>query len=451
MLFKQCSDLVGWVQTFAPLFSVRVWPFAQALLLGAIMAPGKRTVSSILRVLGLGGVIHFQNYHRVLNRAQWSSLEAARRLFQELVGAFGTRGPLVLGLDETIERRWGRRIAVRGIYRDAARSSKAVTNKTSGLRWLSVQLLVRVPWAQKIWALPFLTALAPSAGYYQRRGRQPQNLTDRTKQVVLQVRRWASQRSLIFVADSAYSVLELLAWCQRLRVTLIVPIRLDAALFGPAPSRRPTQKGRPRLKGRRLPTLAARLKNRQTAWRRLWVHWYGQGKRRVEVASGTALWYHSGKVPVPIRWVLVRDPRGRFETRALLSTNPSQSAQEILELFTRRWQVEVTFEEARAHLGLETQRQWNSKAIQRTTPVLLGLFSVVTLMAHRLQQQAAHSLRPRGAAWYSKSRVSFSDALACVRDHLWKKSFCMSEENYESQEFRNRWMSHFADLLCYAQ
>ena len=451
MLFKQCSDLVGLVQTFAPLFSVRVWPFAQALLLGAIMAPGKRTVSSILRVLGLGGVVHFQNYHRVLNRAQWSALGAARRLFQELVGAFGARGPLVLGLDETIERRWGRQIAARAIYRDAARSSKAVTNKTSGLRWLSVQLLVRVPWAQKIWALPFLSALAPSAGYYQRRGRRPQNLTDRTKQVILQVKRWASQRTLIFVADGAYAVLELLAWCQRLQVTLIVPVRLDAALFAPAPSRRPTQKGRPPLKGRRLPTLAARLTNHKTPWCRLWVHWYGQGKRRVDVASGTAVWYHSGKVPVPIRWVLVRDPRGRFESRALLSTDPSQSAQEILELFTRRWQVEVTFEEARAHLGLETQRQWNSKAIQRTTPVLLGLFSVVTLMAHHLQQQAPHSLRPRGTAWYSKSRVSFSDALACVRDHLWKKSFCMSEEKYESPKFQNRWMNHFADLLCYAQ
>ena len=163
MLFNPDSDLVGLLQSFAPLFSARVWPYAQALLLGAILAPGKRTVSSILRVLGLGSLVHFQNYHRVLNRAQWSALGAAHCLFQELVQAFGTRGPLVFGLDETIERRWGRCIAARGIYRDAARSSKAVTNKTSGLRWLSVQLLARVPWAQTTWALPFLTALAPSA------------------------------------------------------------------------------------------------------------------------------------------------------------------------------------------------------------------------------------------------------------------------------------------------
>ena len=140
MSFNRDSDLVGLPQTFALLFSARVWPYAQALLLGAILAPGKRTVSAILRVLGLGSLVHFQNYHRVLNRAQWSPLGAAQRLFQELVRAFGARGPLVFGLEETLERRWGRCIAARGIYRDAARSSKAVTNKTSGLRWLNAQL-----------------------------------------------------------------------------------------------------------------------------------------------------------------------------------------------------------------------------------------------------------------------------------------------------------------------
>jgi len=451
MLFHQTSDLVGLLQTFAPLFSGRVWPYAQALLLGAILAPGKRTVTAILRVLGLGGLVHFQNYHRVLNRAQWSTLDGARRLFHTLVQAFVPSGPLVFGLDETIERRWGRRIAARGIYRDAARSSKAVTNKTSGLRWLSVQLLARVPWAQKIWGLPFLTALAPSARYYQSRGRQPQNLTARAKQVILQVKRWAPKRVLIFVADSAYAVLELLAWCRRLHVTLIVPLRLDAALFAPAPKSRRGQKGRPRLKGRRRPTLAARLKDRRTRWQRCWVNWYGRGRTKVEVTTGTALWYHSGKVPVPIRWVLVRDPLGAFETRALLSTDLSLSAQEIVELFTRRWQVEVTFEETRAHLGIETQRQWNPKAIQRATPILLGLFSVVTLMAHHLQRQSAGVLRPRACAWYAKGHPSFSDALAGVRAHLWQESFCLSGQPTDSQKLRRRLMNHFADLLCYAQ
>jgi hypothetical protein len=358
---------------------------------------------------------------------------------------------LVFGLDETIERRWGRRIAARGIYRDAARSSKAVTNKTSGLRWLSVQLLARVPWAEKIWALPFLTVLAPSARYYQQRGRQPQKLTDRARQAIGQVKRWAPGRALIFVADSSYAVLELLAWCQRLPVTLITPLRLDAALFAPALKPRPGQNGRPRLKGAALPKLAARLKNRKTQWQRLWVDWYGQGQRRVEVTTGTAVWYHSGQVPVPIGWVLVRDPLGRFEPRALLSSDPRQAAREIVELFTRRWQVEVTFEETRAHLGVETQRQWHPKAIQRATPVLLGLFSLVTLMAHHLQQHVPGALRVRAWAWYAKRQMSFSDALACVRAHLWREGFCLSAVQTDSRKPRRTLASHFAELLCYAQ
>jgi DDE superfamily endonuclease len=451
MLFNHNSDLVGLLQTFTPLFSQRVWPCAQALLLGAILAPGKRTVSSILRVLGLSTIAHFQNYHRVLNRAQWSARLGARLLFEELTDAFASSGPLVFGLDETIERRWGPRIAARGIYRDAARSSKAVTNKTSGLRWLSVQILAKIPWAQKIWALPFLSVLAPSARYYEKRGRRPQKLTDRARQVILQVKRWAPRRVLIFLGDSSYAVLELLAWCQRLKVTLITPLRLDANLFAPAPKGRQGQRGRPRCKGRALPKLWARLQSPKTKWQRIWVDWYGKGKRKVEVATGTAVWYHSGKAPVPIRWVLVRDPLGQFESRALLSTDQSQSAREIVELYTRRWQVEVTFEETRAHLGFETQRQWNQKSIQRATPVLLGSFSLVTLMAHRLQQRAPGSLRPRTSAWYPKAKVSFSDALGYVREHLWKKGFCISAQTRDSQKFRKRWLNHLAMLLCYAQ
>lgn len=450
MIFDPTSDLVGLLQTFAPLFSTSVWPYAQALGLGAILAPGKRTVSAILRVLGLATLAQFQNYHRVLNRAQWSTLWAARLLLAELAQVFGGRGPLVFGLDETIERRWGRQIAARGIYRDAARSSKAVTNKTSGLRWLSVQLLARVPWAKKIWALPFLTVLAPSARYYQKRGRQPLKLTDRARQVIRQIRRWVPHRPLIFVADSAYAVLDLLAWCQRLSVTLITPLRLDAALFAPAPQPRPGQKGRPRLKGAALPKLAARLHDPKTPWQRLWVNWYGKGPRRVAVTTGTAVWYHSGQVPVPIRWVLVRDPLGQFEPRALLSTNLSLSAREIVELFTRRWQVEVTLEETRAHLGIETQRQWNPKAIQRATPVLLGLFSLVTLMAHRLQERSAGP-QPPGCAWYVKRHPTFSDALAAVRAHLWQKGFCLSGQPTDRQKLRQRLFNHFAGLLCHAQ
>jgi hypothetical protein len=325
-----------------------------------------------------------------------------------------------------------------------------VTNKTSALRWLSVQLLVRVPWAGRIWALPFLTVLAPSRRYYQKRSRQPKKLTDCARQAIAQVKRWCCNRELIFLGDATYAALELLAFAQRLGVTLITPLRLDAALFEPAPPRKPGQMGRTRKKGKALPKLEQRLRDKKTRWQRVWINWYGRGLTQVELATGTAVWYHTGLPPVPIRWVLVRDPQGEFETRALLCTDARKSAKEIVEFYTRRWQVEVTFEEVRAHLGVETQRQWNDKAIVRTTPALLGLFSIVTLVAHKLYRRRPGALGTRPAAWYAKDQITFSDALACVRRELWK-SISLSVPHRDSPKSAADLINHFAELLCYAQ
>ena len=198
-------------------------------------------------------------------------------------------------------------------------------------------------------------------------------------------------------------------------------MRLDARLFNAAPPRKKGAKGRPRLVGTRLPSLQQVLANPRTVWRRLkFLHWYRETNRKVEVTSGTAVWYHGGLPPWPIRWVLVRDPQGKFETRAILCTDPSQSLRQIVEWFLMRWQVEVTFQQVRAHLGVETQRQWSDLAIARTTPVLSGLFSIVTLLANRLARGGP--LPVRQAAWYRKARPTFSDAIALVRQHIWLPS-----------------------------
>jgi hypothetical protein len=198
---------------------------------------------------------------------------------------------------------------------------------------------------------------------------------------------------------------------------MITRLRLDAALYDPAPPREKGQKGAPRKKGERQPTLAQRLGDPKTTWETVTLAWYARSSRSVELASGTAVWYHGGLPVVPIRWVLIRDVQGKFEAQALLSTDLSLSAQQIVEWFVLRWQLEVTFEEARAHLGVETQRQWSDLAIVRTTPALLALFSLVTLFAHQLLQQQA--LPVRQAAWYPKTVATFSDTLAYVRQQLW--------------------------------
>jgi len=435
-----------------PFFSKRVWQLAIVLLIGAILAPGKRTVTAALRIMGLSQERHFQNYHRVLNRAVWSNLALSLALLRLLLNTFLPIGPAVIGIDETIERRRGEKIKAKGIYRDPVRSSKSHFVKASGLRWISMMLLVKVPWAKRIWGLPFLTALAPSERYYERSPRRHKKLTDWARQMGMQVRRWLPHRKIILVADSSYAALELLHSLVSLPkpVYMVTQLRLDAALYEPAPQPKPRPIGRPRKKGKRLAKLSQVLINEQTVWETVKVdNWYGQGPTQVEITSDTAVWYHNGMPAVPIRWVLIRDPKGRFETKALLCTNQSADPIQILKWFVRRWQVEVTFQEVRTHLGVETQRQWSDKAIARTTPILLGLFSWVTLLAN--QSQVDSRLPVRQAAWYVKTTPTFSDAIALVRRHMWEHwGFCMSGARTNIQKSHANLLKCLLETVCYS-
>lgn len=443
------DDIVALLASFAPLFSRRVWRYVPVLVVGALLAPGRRMVSTILRTVGLGGIPNFQNYHRVLSRAVWSSLRASRILLGLLVATFAPEGPLVLGIDETIERRRGAKIAAAGIYRDPVRSSRSHFVKVNGLRWVCLMVLVPIPWAGRVWALPFLTALAPSERYAQRRGRRHKPLTVWARQLLRQVHRWLPARQLVLVADSTYAALDLLAALRPL-VTVVTRLRLDAQLFAPAPPRLPHQKGRPRLVGKRLPTLEQRSTDPRTAWTRLTIaRWYGQQARAVEVVSETSVWYHTGLPPVPIRWVLIRDPAGQFPTQALLCTDLGASPEQILAWFVQRWQLEVTFHAMRAHLGMETQRQWTPLAIARTTPALFGLFSLVTLLAHPACSSATPPL-PQ-TAWYTKPLPTFADALALIRRQLWASLlFQMSPLTADPEKIPGTLLNHLCDLLCYA-
>jgi hypothetical protein len=445
------SELTNLIVTFAPLFSKSVWIHAQVLIVGAILAPASRTVTAALRVMGHSSEVHFQNYHRVLNRAMWSSLAASRILLGLLLLTFAPAGPLVFGIDDTIERRRGSQIKAKGIYRDPVRSSHSHFVKASGLRWLCCMLLVEIPWAERVWALPFLTALCPSERFHEKQGRSHKKLTDWAWQIIHLLHRWLPHRELIFVADSSFAVIALLQRVSELSdVSLITRLRLDAALYDPAPPRLPRQNGRPRLKGARRPTLKAVLDDPATRWRKLKVaNWYGGAERKVEVCTDEALWYHSGMPPVRIRWVLIRDPKGEFEPQALVSTNLKHTPRQILEWFVRRWSMEVTFEEARRHLGIETQRQWSDLAIARTTPALFGLYSLVTLVAEAMLKSEARV--PRTAAWYAKERLTFSDALAMVRRYLWSEChFSTSAAKADLVKVPRVLLERLTDAVCYA-
>ena len=408
------TRFAGLILAFMPLFVHRSWRHAQVLLIGAILTPGQRTVTSVLRIMGRSQDRRFVNLHRILNRAAWCPRTGGHILLRLLIDAFVPRGPVVLGIDDTIERRGGKRIAAKGIYRDPVRSSDSHFVKASGLRWMSLMLLAPIPWAQRIWALPFLTALVPSERACREQGRRHKPLLDVGRQLALQARRWLPGRDLVLVGDSGFSALNFLDAMRRGRITAITRLRLDAALYEPAPPRPPGTSGRPRTKGARLPTLAATLAAQDTLWHRLTVPgWYGSAPCSIEVTSGTAVWRHGGLPVVPIRGVLVRDPENRFPPQALLCTDLTRDASQFLSWFVRRWSVEVTFQDVRAHLGVETQRQWSDTAIARTTPCLLALFSIVTLLAARLPARQRRSLAT--AAWYPKPRPTFADKLAAVR------------------------------------
>ena len=411
--------LATWLSVFRPCFTAPVWNHVLVLVAGAVLAPGKRTVTQALRVMGLGDDRGFGRYHEVLNRARWDARVLARRLLLHILDRLLPEGPVIIGIDDTIERRWGAKIKARGIYRDPVRSTKGQFVKTSGLRWLSLMVIVPIPWAARHWALPFLTILAPSARWAEANGKPHKTLTSWARQAILQTKRWLPDRDLIFVADSGFAAVDLLDAVRR-HVTVITRLRLDANLFEPAPPRKQGQRGRTPLKGKLLPKLSDVLKNQKTIWKAVIVsQWYGDQQRRLQCATGTAVWYRSGSPPVPIRWVLVRDPLGEHEPQAFLCTDLDATPEAILQRFVFRWRVETTFQEVRTHLGVETQRQWSEPAILRTTPALLGLFSLITIWATGLSAADHGRIRAHATAWYRKKEPTFSDAIAAVRRVLW--------------------------------
>src|SRR5712691_10517980 len=357
---------------FTDLFTRPTWSNVVVLLAGVILAPSRRTVTTALRILGRDRDPDFCTFHRILNRATWSSRAAAGQLLILLIKALVPSGaPVVIGIDDTIERRWGRKISARGIYRDPVRSSKGHFVKASGLRWLSAMLLVRVPWADRVMALPFLTLLAPSKRFYTGKSRAPKTLLDWARQAALQVHRWLPDRYIVLVGDSAFAAIEFLAAVCNL-VCVVTRLRLDANLFHFPPPKRKGPGRRP-IRGKPHKKLSAILKDRNVAWTRYRLSlWYVRTNRILDIATVTAIWYHASMTPVPIRWLLVRDPAGELDPQAFLATDLDAHPRDILAWFVSRWQVEVTLEEIRAHLGMETQRQWSDKAILRTTQALLA-------------------------------------------------------------------------------
>lgn len=444
-------EIVHLLGAFASVFTRPTFGHALALVYGTILACGPRTVAAALRALGLASERHFTTYHRVLNRAEWSALAASGILLTLLCRYFLAPGEaLTLLVDDTLERRQGRRIRWKGWFRDPVRSTGSKTVTSSGLRWVCLMLLVPVPWSTRPWALPLLTAPALAPKTSAKLGKRHRTTVDRARTLLWLVRRWQPERAIVLVGDGAYAAVALGHLCRRQRhpVRFVSRLRLDAALYAVPTPPPPGRRGRKPQKGAPLPKLADRVGDPATGWAPLTVPWYGGGTKAVEVVSATALWHRRGAAPLPLRWVLVRCPAQTFRPHAFFCTDQDATPAQLLAWYVGRWNIEVTFAEARAHLGFETQRQWSDRAIARTTPCLLGLFSLVTLIARVLHPD---TLPTRQAAWYPKAEPTFADALAAVRRHLWAShNSDTSAVSPDHPPIPGPWRETLYEAACYA-
>jgi hypothetical protein len=417
--------IVSLLANFAQVFTVPTWKYAQTLLIGALLYNGKRTVSSALRAMGLSTEKRFERYHRVLSTAKWNEFKLSKILLGLLILLIPANMPVFIAMDETIERRSGKKITAKGCYRDACRSSHSLVIKCFGLKWLCAALIIKLPWSNRYWALPFMTVLCPSKKHDEQNGIKHKSSVERAKQLVYIISRLL-KRSWILLGDGGFACVSLGNACVKSGATLISRLRLDAALYDEIAEEAAIKKrGRKRVKGNKQPTLKQRLIDGSLTWTEQRIAWYGRILKNVRLASGVALWYKAGEKPLRIRWVIVVDPETN-RTEAFFSTDINLSPAIIIEYFVLRWNLEVTFEEARAHLGVETQRQWSPKAIKRTTPVLFGLFSLVCLIGYRQNQQENDLVKGCSTAWYNKEdNATFSDVLAYV-----KRLILIGKSNY---------------------
>jgi hypothetical protein len=452
-VFNLPHEMFFVLSNFSHLFTKPVWNNACILITGSILCIGKRTVTSALTVMGLRERERFTNFHRVLNRAKWSSIDGSKILLGLLVNILPNPTSLIIVVDETIERRKGEKIKAKGCYRDAVRSSQKKVIHCFGLKWISMMLIVPVPWATRVWALPFLTVLAPSKACNEAEGKRHKTTVDWTCQMINQVRRWFPKRAMVLVGDGAYAAVALALQCTGfgVPVALVARFRLDACLYDPPPPNQPGKRGPKPKKGKRQPSLLQRSQDDSTEWSPIDIVWYDGIKRSLEIFSGISLWHKAGNNPVPVKWVVVRDPKGNLRTEAFFCTDLEVKSKQILQWVIYRWNIEVTFEELRAHLGLETQRQWSDLAILRTTPALFAMFSIIVLMAMDILKGTGNELPILKSAWYDKQEATFSDVIALVRRHIWSARYLTeSTQNNDKSYFQQDLLETLLDQVCYA-
>ena len=411
------------VRAFAPCFSDRVFRRFVLLLVGAVLAPRRRCVTSILRVVGPLADGHFGSYHRVLSHARFSTWDLGRALARLVVTALPADEPIVLAVDDTVTRHGGGKVYGRCCHRDPFRSSRGITVFAWGHRWVVLAVVVRFPGLSRPWALPVLACLYRGEAWCAAHGRRFKSWPVMARQMAAAMLRWFPRRRFVLLGDGGFATHDLAraALRRRGRLTFVCRFYDDAALTAkPKPKAKLGRgMGRPPKYGAKLPGPGATVARAGGRLAHARVDWYGGGRRDVRLLSGVGGWQRTARPLVPVRWVYVRDDQGTHRDDYLAATDPGLRPEQVVGLYTLRWPLETTFQECRAHLGLETPRQRSERSVLRTTPLLLGLFTLVTLIWRRCPRAAAGGSVQR-ADWYEKAEPTFTDALLRVRELLWR-------------------------------
>jgi hypothetical protein len=392
----------------------RIFQKAVTLFIGTLLCLGGVTVCAALRALGMNTDRAYGRFHRLLNRDRWNMLLASKILLNQLLDAF-TANIITFAIDDTIERRRGKKIKAKGFFKDPLGTGANKIITCSGLRWVPIMLLVKMPFMKRTVALPFMVVLSPSektCRKINRRHKSPQRIAE---QVCCLLRRWLPCRQLVLVTDAGYATRGLFRICQKLKIQLVTRARANGRFFS-LPPQRTGKRGRPSIKGERLPSLQAMKNDPNRQWAMMETEGYGKKQRICWVSATECCWAPSeGGGVICVRLVFVKDSQDgdRAPVFCLITSAPELSLEVIVSTYTDRWSQEVTHRDVREYLGMETQRQWSDLSIARSTPLLFACYSLVFLITHHLCQDT--SIEIAQAAWYQKEEPAFSDLMTSVR------------------------------------
>lgn len=407
--------LRGLLDEFQSEFSSSVWERFLGMLFALVMMRGRRTVWRLAQLAGAWSSGHFSSYHRVLSHRVWSGKALAKLLAIRVVTALAPEGTLELAGDETVTQHRGDKVFGKGCHRDAVRSSHNFTAYRWGHRWVVLALRVRVSGTSRAWALPMLVALYRNPDDSKKAGVKHRTPVELMMGLLRIWRRWFPDRKCSFSGDGSYTSHALAAFARRHDIALVSKFPAAAVLHQKPPTPKKGQKGRPRIIGKRLLSPEQVIANAQRR-KRHEVDWYGGRRREVSVVSAVGNWYRQGQGLVPIRWVHVRDLTGSHREEYFFTTDLEMTVPAIIETFVGRWDIEVTFEELREHLGLETTRGRCKNTILRAEPCIFLAYTLVAYWFTQLPKKQRGTIFVR---WQGKTSITFADAMAAVRRSAW--------------------------------